>query len=355
MSSIIGIDSRNFVRRNVKRDGTQGRFESVLGIAVKIEDYALFDKHYQQTVSDALSAIGADNKYKCYCVNDLRGINRKYAFLDLFAKGISKYVEKIHVFYTLFSRKHIQTVKVYGRLAKNKNIRLSEPTRTYEELLSRHLLQCFPAICAWRLMRYLNKGTVQFHLDAYEGHISEAQEELDNSGFLVSIYPGGDCSNSIISTADLLLELLDKRLKDNNKFLLFDNIRPALQEFGDNLLVYPILNKHLSKITPVDKVPIDVFAKIKHPVFWVFKGEELIDTFTLRTSLSFRNLQNFAAGQHGVVKIFDKSKDIDYFKEGDYGVHLNNKGKEIIESYRKIGKRFKWFDMDGAVPTEFKD
>ena len=281
----------------------------------------------------------------------MKSIQKRYEILDVFVKKISEHIEKIHVFYTLFSKKQIESVRVYGRLAERKQIKLAAPFRTYEQLISQHLIQCFPAICAWKLTQYLSSGTAAFHLDSFEGHIFEAQEILEKSGFNISVYPGGDCSNPVISTADLLLDLLDKRLEDQGKSLLFDNIRPVLSEFGDNVLVYPILSKHLPFITPVDKVPIDTMTLIKHPVFWVFKGSEMIDSNIIKRSKSYRNLLDYASSCCGVVKMFGK-KDIEHFRDGDYGVYLNTMGKEIINSYIKAGKRFKPYKFDLMVESE---
>jgi hypothetical protein len=354
MGSIIGIDSRIFVRDVIKKSGEKGHFESVIGIAVKVADYLKFDKSYQEAIKKAFSSINETVNYKYYCVDDINNHPKKHELLDIFAAEISKYVEKIHMFYTLFSKKRLESVKVYGRLAEKERIKLSAPTRSYEDLISQHIVQCFPAICAWRLTEYLSPGTIDFHFDSYQGHICEAQEQLEKGGFTRIIYTSGDCANPVISTADLLLDLLDKRLETQNKFLIFDNIRPALPEFGENLLVYPILNKHLPYITPLDNKPIDTFSHIKHPVFWVFKGEELIDSGTVKRSQSFRNLIDYAASKYGVVKMFDKGKDIEQFHEGDYGVYLNTRGKEIIDSYVKIGKKFKYFKLDYMISQSLK-
>lgn len=351
MQSIIGIDSRIFLRDVIKRNGVTGHFESVLGVAVKVNDYDSFNKNYRAAIEKAFSENGVEIDYQYYCASDLSDITRKYDILDTFSREISKYVDRIHVFYTLFSKRRLEEVQVYGRMAKNKKIKLAASTRTYEKLISKHLVQCFPAICAWRLTQYLHPKTVLFHLDSYGGHICEAQEELENDGYTRLVFPNGDCSNPVISTADLLLDLIDKRFEIQHKLLIFDNIRGVMPEFGNNLLVYPISNKHLSKITPLEKKPIDTISVIKHPVFWVFKGEELINSITMKTSKAFRNLVDYAASQYGVVKMFESGKDIEYVQEGDFGVYLNTKGKEIIDSYRKLGKKFKPFKLDNMVPT----
>lgn len=190
----------------------------------------------------------------------------------------------------------------------------------------------------------MHPDTIEYHLDSYEGHINGAQEEIERKKYTRFVYTNGDCTNPVISTADLLIDLLDTRLRYQNQFLLFDNIRPALSEFGNNVLVYPILNKDLPYITPLEPVTIENWNVLKHPVFWVFKGESLIDSGTTKRSPLYRNLIDFAAGQYGIVKMFSR-KDIEYFQPGDYGVYLNTMGKEIIESYIKLGKKFILLDI----------
>lgn len=354
MVSIIGVDSRRFVRDVIKKDGNKGHFESVLGIAVKVKDYILFEKKYSEAIKKASKVLKNENELQFLCFNDIKNEKNSYNFLELFFKEICSEIEKVHVFYTLFSKKRISEVKVYGRKSKNEKIKLSEPTRTYEKLLSSHILQCFPAICAWRLTEHLSPKTVEFHLDAYDGHIFEAQEQLDSSGHVVYIYPGGDCVNAVISTADLMIEFLDKRLKVNSRLLIYENIRPVLSAFGETVMVYPISNKHISAITPLDKQSISIWDKMRHPVFWVFKGEEIIESGTMKRSKSYRNLQDFAASKYGVVRMFDKSNDIKYFKDGDYGVYLNQRGKDQIDSYIKLDKKFKLFNLDALVPSDLK-
>ena len=353
MPSIVGIDSRIFTRDSIKKDGSDGHFISVIGIAVKVKDYKEFSEKYREAIQKAFSIANTTYDYQFYCAHDLAGIEKKYEILDTFSKEISKHIEKIHFFYTLFSEKHLREVKVYGRMSKNKQLHLSSPTRTYEKLISEHLVQCFPAICAWRLTQHLTPRTTSFHLDSFEGHIFEGWEELEKK-FNIFVYPSGDSCNPVISTADLLTDLIDKKLQSEKKFLIFENIRPALPEFGDNLLVYPISNKHLPKITPVDNISIKTLHLLKHPVFWVFKGDQLISSDFMKKSKVFRNLIDYAASQNGVVKMFNKSGDIDFVKEGDYGAYLNNKGRETIDSYKKMGKIFNLFNMDSMVPENQK-
>ena len=349
MASIIGIDSRIFKRDVTKRDGTPGHFVSVLGVAVKVGDYWEYSEMYQEAMKQAFAKVNQIPDYQYYCVDDMRNFSQKYQILDSFVKEISCHIEKVHVFYTLFSKQRLETVKVFGRLAQREKIKLAAPTRTYEELVNKYLLHCFPVVCAWKLTEYLFPETVRFHLDSYGGNICEAQEYLEKSGFTYYVYPSGDCSNPVISTADLLLDVLDNRLNINNKYLLFDNIRPTFPEFGENLLVYPILNKHLSVINPLDNKTIDTTPKLQHPVFWVFKGDKLIESSTMKKSKTYRNLIDYASAKLGVVKMFESGKDINFVQEGDYGVYINNMGKEIVDSYIKLGKCFIPFDMDIMV------
>jgi hypothetical protein len=209
MQPVIGIDSRPFNRVIQKRDGTIGHFNSVVGIAVQVKDYEIFDREYREIVKKIFSSVGIEKKYSYFCFNDIKDEPLKWKLLDAFVKEISKHVNKVTVIYTLFSPKKIPRVKVYGRKAALQRIKMSEPTRSYLELIDQHLVNTFPGICAWRIMRYFDHGPIQFHLDSYGGHISEAQEELDAGPIPRFVFTGGDCVNSVISTADLLIALLD--------------------------------------------------------------------------------------------------------------------------------------------------
>lgn len=353
--SIIGFDSRHFTRTAIKRDGTTGHFESEIGIGIRISDYEKFKTNYLESMKKSFEFVGLQPDYSVYCTHDLISIEKHDEIIADFFKKIAKNVERVHVFYTLFSPERNPEVKAFGRFAQKNKLKLSKPTMSYADFMSKHLMQCFPGICAWRIMRYFGTEDTQFHFDSYEGHIFEAQEELEKSDFKRYVYPNGDCLNPIISTADLLLHLLDKRLTDSKQYLLFENIRPLLQEFGSKVLVYPITNKYLQKITPLDKVSINLRAHLKHPVFWVFKNDRLIDATTMKTSKAYRNLMDFAASKYGCVKSFDTSSDIDYFQPGDYGVYFNEAGEETIHTYRKMGIIFRPLNIDTLVPTEFRD
>ncbi len=349
--SVVGVDSRDFFRESRKSDGSKGYFRSVLGIAVKVMDYSRFDKYYDVALDAAFKKAGLVRDYKYYCVNDLIDVPRKRVLLDEFVKRIAAHVERVHVFYTLFSKKRLSRVRVYGRLSKDQRLKLSNPTRSYEELLSRHLVQCFPAVCAWCLTKHLLPELTSFHLDSFQGHVFEAYEELEASSFQKFVFPNGDYANSVISTADLLIEVLDHRLEERGSFLVFEAIRPALPEFGEKVLVYPVLNKHLSKITPLDTKNIIVQGALKHPVFWIFKGSAEVNRQTLKKSKGYRNLVDYAASKGGVVKLFDKKVDPDFIKKGDFGVYLNSMGEEVVETYIKLGKPLEKFKFDIMVPS----
>ena len=353
MVSVIGIDSRKFERTNLRRNGKLGTFSSIIGIAIKVNDYYTYDQDYKEAIGRAFDDIKEEIDYSYYCYNDIKDHPKRYELLNSFVKNISDKIEKVHVFYSLFSQKEIPEIKVYGRMAKRKGLKLSNPTRSLDEFISEHLTNTFPAICAWRISEYFTPDTVEFHLDSYSGHIFEAQEELDKSEYCISIIPNGDCSNPVISTADLLLEVLDRRLEIKRLRLLFENIRPVFKEFGEKVLVYPITNKHLPKITPIDNKPIDVTQNIKHPVYWLFKGDALIDSGTLKRSKTYRNLVDYMASRNGTVKLFDKSRDIKQYVDGDYGVFINPQGKETIKTYQNIGKNFIPFDFNVMVPKEY--
>lgn len=349
MVHYIGIDTRRFYRSSVKLDGTTGTFESVIGVAAITNNFEKFDESYVDAIDYAFKKAGINVDYKYYCSHDLSKLKKKNIIEDAFIEKISHALDAVTVFYTLFSPQQLSDVKVYGRMSKRLKRALSSPIMDYRELLSKHLTQCFPVICAWKLAAFYQPMTAQFHLDSYEGHINEAQEEFDQANLSRFIYPHGDCSNPLISTADLLVSSLDRRLLAAKKTLIFENIRPAFPEFamlGEKFRAFPILNQHLPKITPLDKVPIDTSPHLKHPVFWVFKNDPMIALEFIKESEPYRKLIDLAASAGGVVKAFDKRTDYNYLQAGDRGVYFNSSGLETIQSFRKFGKNLTPFKLD---------
>ena len=102
MVSIVGIDSRSFVRDVVKTDRTKGHFESVIGMAVKVADYIKFKEQYIKAIKSSSKYLICENDLQFYCFNDIKNCKTSYDFLESFFKEISPHLEKIHVFYTLF-------------------------------------------------------------------------------------------------------------------------------------------------------------------------------------------------------------------------------------------------------------
>lgn len=354
MLKVIGFDSREFKRKVMKKDGTEGIFRSVLGIGIRVDDYSQFEKEYQNNLSEIFKKHGLTKEYNYYCLNDLKDIANKEKIVEEFILSMKDHMEKIHIFYTLFSKKRNPEVKVYGRYAQKHELKLSKPTRDYFELLDEHLINMFPTICAWKILHCVFPP-IQFHLDSYSGHINESFESLEKSKIKKVVFPSGDCVNPVISLADLFLYFFDNRLEKKKLHLIFPNIRKVLPEFGEKVLAYPILNKHLPQITPLDKIEAEAEKYFLRPIYWVFKGNGQIDSGTFKRSKAYRRLLDYISSKGGSIKMFSKMKDADNLKDGDYGVFINDSGKESILTYKKLGIKLNILDMDLVVPDEHRN
>jgi len=351
MLKVIGFDSREFKRDVIKKDGTKGKFRSALGVGVRVDNYEQFDKNYKENLKKIFEKYNLNKEYNYYCFNDLKNFEFSHKIIEEFILSMIENVEKIHVFYTLFSKKRIPSVKVYGRYSKREGKKLSKSTRNYFELLDEHIINMFPTICAWKICNCI-PPTFQFHLDSYSGHINESFEELEKSSIKKLVFPSGDCINPVISFADLFLAFFDKRLDEKKLHLLFENIRKAVPEYGEKILAYPILNKHLPKITPLDKIVANVENYILRPIYWVFKGNVQVDSGKFKRSKVYRKLLDCISYKAGVVKLFSKMKDSDQLKDGDWGVFINDSGKETISTYKKLGIKLNILDLNLLVKEE---
>ena len=305
MLKVIGFDSREFKRDVIKKDGTQGKFRSALGIGIRVDNYESFDKIYQKKLKEIFDKRGLEKEFTYYCFNDLKNIDKSEEIIEDFILLMKDYVDKVHIFYTLFSKDRIPEVKVYGRYAQRENKKLAKPTRNYLELLDEHILNMFPTICAWKISHCI-PASFQFHLDSYSGHINESFEDLEKSPIKKVVFPSGDCINPVISFADLFLSFFDNRLSKNNLHLLFPNIRKAIPEYGEKILAYPILSKHLPKITPLDQVEVKIEDYFLRPIYWVFKGDVQVDSGKFKRSKVYRKLLDWIFLKGGLVKCLVK-------------------------------------------------
>lgn len=151
MLRVIGFDSREFKRDVIKKDGTEGKFRSALGAGIRVNDYEKFDDTYKKNLQSIFDKYGLNKEYNYYCFNDLKDFKLGHKIIEEFILSMVESIEKISIFYTLFSKERIPLVKVYGRYAKRKRKKLSKPTRNYSELLNEHIINMFPAICAWKI------------------------------------------------------------------------------------------------------------------------------------------------------------------------------------------------------------
>jgi len=351
MLKVIGFDSREFKREVIKSDGSRGKFRSAVGFGIRVDDYDLFDKKYKEILEKVMLNNGIQKEYNYYCVNDLKNLSNVDKIVEEFILEIEPFISRVHVFYTLFSPKRKENILVYGRYSRNNRLKLAKKTRTYQELLDEHIINMFPEICAWRLCECVGPP-LQFHLDSFSGHINGAHEELERKNIQKIIFPSGDCINPVISTADLFLHFFDKRLEKSNLFLIFDNIRKAIPEYGEKVLAYPISNKHLSNITPLDKEPVQNLKYYRRPIYWIFKGNIQMDSGEIKRSNPFRLLLDGISSKGGTIRMFDENKDSKEIREGDYGVYFNDSGKENVLSYRKMGKKIIPFSLDLFIPEE---
>ncbi len=91
MLKVVGFDSRIFKRNSIKRDGGKGSFKSVVGFGIRVEDYELFDKKYQEILKKTMEEYGFDKKYNYYCVNDFKDCPKKDEIIE--ATGLFEKLE----------------------------------------------------------------------------------------------------------------------------------------------------------------------------------------------------------------------------------------------------------------------
>ena len=343
MPSVIGIDTKKFARRGLK-----GNFLALTGIGIQVKNYLYFKNKYSEIMTDLLNKndIVVDKKiFKSY---DLLKFGLELDFFQEFFDKIKNEIEKLSFFYSYFPH------KISGENKKQKIAPREEPIRfkikifpydmpkeiTSIEFLSQHLHNSFPHVCAWELCENGFDGTI--YIDDFSGKITNAWKSIEKNE-KIFVLPNGDKSNALISTADILLTFLDRKMFFEKKFLKEEDIKPIFNDFEDKIETFFISSACLYHIRPLSsRIEIPKYQKLLHPVFYIVnERSKFISKKMIERSPLSNIIINTSFEKNGCFKLFDFDLDHNHLTVDDYLVFFGEEGKKFIEHLKNLGYPFK--------------
>jgi len=256
----IGVDSRPSCME-YELNGVCKSFRTVTGAAVVTDDYQKFKKTYKTVTSKCFKELKINSQRQIMSSQEILDLTQgDYSLLERIYDEIVPHVYRMNIFYTSFNSRRIPKVKTHGRTYPGKEM-------TPLEFLD-YLHPSLPHLCVWRIYKYVKDTKATVFLDSFGGTTTEAWEEIKDCPGIKILFNGDKC-NPLVAFADILLKVLEHRLKTSRKSYFEDNIRQVLQadrfDYG-KFMVHILHNRHYPKITPLDHRGFNLVDKINHPL-----------------------------------------------------------------------------------------
>ncbi len=291
---VYGIDSVAHERQWIR-----GVWKSVIGLCVGVEDFKKFESSYKEKVREILKNNGFHPQrsvYSSYSINRLtrNPLLATKIFEEIF-NSLKDDIKTFHFIISMYPK--MPEIFIFGR----RRMSFLSP----KDFMERHLIRSYPHVCAWKILSLPN---TKVFVDSFDGYLTSAWEDIDTNQNMEILFHG-DESNTLISMADIVLRVTDKRLKENFKFLGRREIKEIFPELENKLEVSFLGKSVLPKVTPLVNITMPIYKKVKHPIVFILGPEtEYLDSSFIKYSPKGDSLFEFCHIIDGCIKMFNKER-----------------------------------------------
>lgn len=336
MTEYCGIDACRFVRGGPKEtsettdvEDSEERFSGFrapMSAATIVESYQEYSEEFKEVIEKRLGEHST-NPPTVACSYDFNRIigdpEKAHRVKKTVIKELSDHIEA-RIIFSYF--KEVNEVYILGDQ--------EHTSTTVKDFIIKHLNNSYPHIAAWKMNQL---GDYELMVDHFQGKLTNAWREIDNSKNL-RIYSKGDSCNPLIATSDLILSVLDEEMERRGLKLYKENVEEVLGELDLSCESDWLGDGFLSKITPRKNVNIPAAKHMAKPTFYVLKEKnEFIKKDSLLNTPRGKDLMEKAIRKEGCVKFYDENQDPNFVKDGDYFVYFNEEGKRAIELLKSSG------------------
>lgn len=326
--SAVGFDSKDFKRTKISEEKKQITFYSPLGVGVKTNDVAELRKRMTQKILELNRSFNLNKPRIVHCSNFLVqeiGHRRAIPFFDNLVEDIKELIDSVFFSYIVLPPKDKPTVEVGGYGCPRIEMKTMDFLRA--------IAPSFSYITAWSYCGRHRGHSCDMFIDSFSGKETTAWEDLKQYDFRV--YSRGDECNTIISLADIIAYLTEKKLWDNKAWLLPDPIKNIWQPYNFTVETRFLDDVVLSKIQWYNNETIDIEPFLAHPIIFVDLDEIGMKRFT-QFDL-YCDLVSYAFNKNGCIQGFDINLDSKKIKDGDMYVYAGkdayNRAKTFMDIY----------------------
>lgn len=331
----IAFDSKEYHTSSGIRE-----FYAPIGIGIETDDAGEYKKHYNDAMQNAIENVGKQRGRKAMSYEALCSLypDDHDVIAEQFICDVRDRIKHIYFFYTQVDSK--KTPFIYSK-GNYKKLPPLEYIRIHQE--------AYPYWCAWRLSEESDLRNANILLDAFQGEETKAWNAIKN--YSLSVHFKGDETNSLISTADIMLWCVDRKLRERK--LNESEVKRTFDEIGFNPEVYFIGQPHYSMITSINTKRIGIVRYVHRPIFFVLhpsipKGIEKKELERARFMSPIMDFPlNEAFEENACLKGFDYNQDTVYLRECSdivlyyYGKSGGDLRTNIAELYHIPDQKFR--------------
>lgn len=321
-----------------KDKGFKRVFKFLLGASISTKDRDRFKDVYIESLKKSIEASGFASNHIIYDSNLLVS-ESGYKMTEVVPRFLNLLCNEI-VKIDLYCAYYTHPMTLYGETQRH----------TIYPIKFLHIIDSsFPHICASKYVReYGIEMDDTLELDHFQLGKTPAWEHLESSECKIKLYFSGDMCNPLISTADLIIRLIEERLEDRvDETSTKKALIKGCEILSKNIKFYPLGRDTEEKryATPRLTLHANVNHLIKHPIIFTLgrRPELFYDTPT------FKGMQKKALNEDGCIKKY-RSEDRTYWNiSKDIIVPLDEEEEKKLKELQSLGVQLPKF----VPPTEF--
>lgn len=324
---VLAFDSKEY-RREKEIEGIRKTvFYSPLGVGVKFSETNDLLSVYQKICKEKAKSQAILDNYYIYSSGSLRkkyGDQRTIAFLEAILFRISEYIEKAFFSYVILPPDKIPFVTVGG---------IGCPTINVSTLkFLTQLNPMFSYITAWKYFVQNKDDSDDILIDSFSSKHTLAWASLQRRK--PKIYRRGDEANLLISIADAIAYLTDKRLHKLHLRLEPDNIQEAWDSYNIETNVRFLSHKDLHYYRWYNFDDVDFTEFQARPILFLD-----LDPISMNTAVDlepFNSAVAYISQKGGSLQGFDPVLDSPRIRDGDIYIYAGDKPKDRALAFNDI-------------------
>jgi len=341
MQKFTAFDSKEYRRSN--KAGEQ-KFYTPLGCGITVSNVEDFYSIYVEKLRELAIRFGIEKCCGAFSpseYNKIIGRGKTIRMSDELLTSVQDLIESVYFSYIVLPPEDVPSVEVGGYRSPKIEI------KTFEFL--KQISSFFSYITAWNYLGIGGRENEQIIIDGFHGKSTPAWDDIVAKTSPI-IYSHGDECNPLISIADIICSLTDKKCWDNFKRLEPSSIEEVWENYSFDINIRFLDKNILSKIKWYTDDHIELTPYFARPI--IFLKADGYKTDLIKQLEVFPDATIYARHLRGCLQGFDKDLDSRKVRDRDIFVYAGEESRNTaftlkdmfdieIYSFRELREKIK--------------